>query len=275
MKTFLFATDFSKSSNKVAYFAAQLASNQHARLVLFHSYRFLAPYETDFGYTDPPLDLLERVSQRKLKDLKIRLHRKVDKNLEIITHTPQGLVVDTVQETIRDFHANLLIMCVAGNSPSGASYFGSIATNLITKVKIPLLLLPPKTKIGEIQNVVLAVDLQKPIDSIALEKGILLLKELKVILDVVFVAESEKEANSIAIKDGSMMVREMLRNIPHTFQTVVGENPVKEIIKFLKLHKAQMLLSMPKHHNFFEKLFLESYTQRLAFGAKMPVLAVS
>ncbi len=275
MKTFLFPTDFSKSAHKAANFAAQLASKQNARLVLFNSYHFIIPNDSDYSVILDSIEFLEKISQRKLTNLKKRLHQKVDKNLEIITILKQGFVKDTIKELIPELKVDLLLMCISGNTPSGANYFGSLAIEMVNKVKIPLLLLPAKSKIANIENVVLSVDLSLPIDAIALAKGLHLLRELNIILNVIYVAETAKIAQSKSVAEASLMIRELLGKIPHTFQSIVGENPVKEIIKFLRENKAQMLMTLPKHHNFFEKLFVESNTHQLAFGADVPVLVVS
>lgn len=275
MKTFVFATDFSRASNKVAYFAAQFAAQQKAKLVLFHAYRFLMPNYSDLGMVMESVDGLEEVSLKKLDKLKNRLLLKTNGELVIETFVKEGFEVEAIRDAVQEVKASLLLMSTVGDAPSGARYFGSIATEMIKQSQVPLMLIPPKNRFGELNNLVIAIDLKKTIDAVVFEKVIQLVKNLNAVLNIVYVAKNENEVHSSVVEEAALRVREILINTPHTFQTILGGNPTQEIIKFTKKNKAQMLITMPKHHGIFDKLFNEQHTERLAFDAGVPVLAVS
>lgn len=275
MKTFVFATDFSRNANKVAYFAAQLAIKQNAKLVLFHAYRFLMPNYSDLGMVLESVEGLEQIAVKKLENLKKRIHQKIDKNLIIETFVKEGFEVEAIRDAAQEVKANLLLMSTVGEAPSGAKYFGSIATEMIKQSSVPLLLIPPKSKFGELKNIVFAIDLKKTIDAVAFEKSVQFIKNMDSVLDLVYVAKSEAEVNSPIVEEAALRIRELLIKTPHTFQTIIGDNATQEVIKFTKKTKAQMLITMPRHHSFFEKFFIEQHTPKLAFDAGVPVLAVS
>lgn len=275
MKTFIFATDFSRNANKVAYFVAQLALKQDAKLVLFHAYRFMMPNYSDLGLVLESVEGLEQIALKKLENLKKRIHQKVDKNLPIETFVKEGFEVEAIRDAAKEVKANLLLMSTVGEAPSGARYFGSIATEMIKQSGVPLMLIPPKTKFGTFDNLVLAIDLKKTIDAVVFERLIQLVKNMGAVLNLVYVAKSEAEVHSVAVEEAALRIRELLLAIPHTFQTIIGESATSEIIKFTKKNKAQMLITLPKNHGFFDKFFNEQHTEKLAFDAGVPVLAVS
>ncbi|HEY1053748.1 MAG TPA: universal stress protein [Emticicia sp.] len=271
MKTILLATDFSKAANKASHIATQIAIRQDARLVLYHSYRFMNTYDDNYGY---PIEEVKRITSKKLGDLKKRIQATLEQPLEIITCNKHGFVMDTVKEAIEEFGVDLIVMSSVGDAPLGAGYFGSIATEMLDKLQVPMLILPPKYRKGAIENAVMAIDLKKPLDANALSKGIYLLRDLDAAVDVVYVAKTAEEANSEEVKEASVRVRDLLKNVPHTFETIVEGKQVDGINRFVKKRKAQLLITFPKHHTFFEKVFLQGNTRRLVFDTDVPVLAI-
>ncbi|MFD2519801.1 universal stress protein [Emticicia soli] len=271
MKTILLATDFSKAANKAIYLASQIAIKQEARLILFHAYRFMNTYDDNYGI---PIDELKKLSARKLADLKKRILAKVDQPLEIEICNRRGFVLDTVKEVIAEFGVDLIIMSSVGDTPLGAGFFGSVATEMIDKLKTPMLVLPPKYRLKNIENAVMGIDLTKPIDAAAFGKAIYFLRDADAVVDVVFVAKDEEEAASEAIRKATLNLRELMKNVPHTFQTLVDKKRLEAINGFTKKRKAQLLITFPQHHGFFEKIFFTQNTRRLVFDAEVPVLAI-
>ena len=271
MKTILLATDFSKAANKAIHIAAQIAVKQQARLVLYHSYRFMNTYDDNYGF---PIDVVKRISSRKLSDLKKRILAKVEQPLEIILCNKHGFVMDTIKEAIEEYGVDLIVMSSVGDAPLGAGYFGSIATEMLDKLNVPMLVLPPKYGRKAITNAVMAVDLKQTVDTDALGKGIYFLRDFDTIVDVVFVAQTSVEANSEEVKEAGLKLRELLTNVPHTFEIIVGGKQVDEINNFVRKSKAQLLITFPKHHTFFERVFLQGNTRRLVFDVDVPLLAI-
>jgi nucleotide-binding universal stress UspA family protein len=271
MKTILLATDFSKAANKAIYIATQIAIKQKARLILFHSYRFMNTYDDNYGY---PIDEVKKISEKKLNYLKKRTLARIDRPLEIILCNRHGFVMDTIKEVIAEFGVDMIVMSSVGDAPLGAGYFGSIATEMLDKLKVPMLILPPKYKLTYIENAVMAIDLKKPVDAIAFEKSIYFLRDLDAIVDVLYVSKTVEEANSEEMKEAGLKLRELLKNVPHTFQTIIGTRQIEEMNDFVKKRKAQLLITFPQHHTFFEKVFLQGNTRRLVFDSEVPVLAI-
>lgn len=271
MKTILLATDFSRAANKAAHRAAQVAIQQKARLILFHAYRFLNTYDDNYGL---PIDEVKKITAKKLSELKKRVLAKVDQPLEIELCNRRGFVLDTVKEVIEEFGVDLIVMSSVGDSPLGAGFFGSVATEMLSSLKVPMLVLPSKYSLKKVENAVIGVDLKKNVDATALGKAVYFLRDFDAVTDVVFVAGTAAEANSTEVKKAEVGLRELLRNVPHTFQTVVGNNKVDEINSFVKKRKAQLLITFPEHHGFFDRIFMAGNTRRLVFDAEVPVLAI-
>ncbi|RZK13770.1 MAG: universal stress protein [Flavobacterium sp.] len=271
MKTILLPTDFTRAANKAIYVAADIAIKQQARLVLFHAYRFMNTYDDNYGL---PIEEVKRISTKKLNELKKRIVAKTSQPLEIVLCNKHGFVMDTIKEAIEEFSVDLIVMSSVGDSPLGANYFGSIATGMIQKLQIPLLILPPVYRQRKIENAVMAIDLKKMVDATVFGKSIYFLRDLDTVVDILYVAKSEQEAESKEIKEAILNLREVLKNVPHTFKVEIASNPTVAINNFVKSRKAQLLITFPQVHGFIESLFTKGNTQRLVFDVEVPVLAV-
>ncbi len=271
MKTILLPTDFSRAANKATHLAVKMAFRQQARLILFHSYRFLNTYDDNYGL---PIDEVEKVSLKKLNALKKRILARTSQPLQIVLCNRHGFVMDTVKEVIEEFGVDLIVMSSVGDSPLGASYFGSVATEMLHQLKIPLLVVPPAYKQRKIENAVMAIDLKDPINADVLGRSVYLLRDLNAVTDIIYVSKDEKEANSKIIKDATLHLKELLKHVPHTFKIEIASHPVEAINKFVKSRKAQVLITFPQSHGFFERIFVKGHTHSLIFDVEVPVLAV-
>jgi nucleotide-binding universal stress UspA family protein len=269
MKTIVFATDFSKGSRKAAQTAAQIALKTKAKLIIFHAYRYVMPFESEMSEVAVSSQELEKYSFFMLKRLKQRLGKKFSEKLNIEIQVKEGFVIDTLKEILKETNADLLVMGSVGDSPVGAKYFGSIATSMIHQTHTPLLLVPPKTKFSLFSNVVLGIDFIYEVEAQILEKTVNILRDLDAVVNIVTIDEESDKVKAFGLK-----VREMLKNVPHTFSVVEGNDFTKSVLVFAKSNNVDLIITFPKKHSFFERIFAESNTERLAFNNEIPVLAV-
>ncbi|WP_435355649.1 universal stress protein [Emticicia sp. SJ17W-69] len=269
MKTIVFATDFSKGSRKAALTAAQIAIKAKAKLVIFHAFRYILPYESELSEVSITSKELQKHSLFVMKRLKTRLLKKFSEKLDIELQVKEGLVIDVLKQMLEESQADLLVMGSVGDAPVGAKYFGSIATAMIHQTKTPILLVPPKTKYSFFSNAVLGLDFFYELNTQSLQKAVSLLRDFDAAVNIITIAEESAEAKANGLK-----VREMLKNVPHTFSVIEGDNFKKLALKFAKDNHADLIITFPKKHNFFERIFTESNTERLAFNDEIPILAV-
>lgn len=274
MKTIIFATDFSKASGQAALTAAQIALRTGAKLILFHAYRYIAPYDPEVNSLIITEMDLENSSIKALKRLKKRLLDKTEPKLNVEYIAKEGFVEDALRDQITASGADLLVMGTSGTSPMAARFFGSFATSMLKKSPVPLLLNPPKAKFKAFENAVLALDLSKENDSVSISKMLQFFKHFEAVLNIVTVSGSEEAEEIEKLKSKGVFIRELLGQRPHTFSVVTGDKASSAILKFAKEQKADLIVSLPKHHNFFERLLTESNTERLALDSDVPVLAI-
>lgn len=269
MKTIVFATDFSSNSRKAAETAAQIALKTNSELIIFHAFRTVMPYETEMSEIVFTARDLERHSMFMLKKLCLRLKKKFSEDLKIELVAKEGLVIDALKVVLKDSQADLLVMGSVGDSPFGAKYFGSLATTMIHQTHVPLLLVPPKTKFSFFKNTIIGLDFFHEVDLSVLEKTVGVLRDFDAVVNLISISDEPTEARKEGIK-----IREILKNVPHTFTVVEGDDFTKAVLQFAKDNSADLIITFPRKHSLFERIFAESNTERLAFNDDIPILAV-
>lgn len=270
MKTILLATDFSKAADSASAQAAQLAALLHTRLILVHIYQD----SMNIFSLDPHTTRIKKnkiSSLRKLSRLRDRLQNAYNGLLNISVIAEEGPTLETINEVAMRHRADLIIMGTMGEKSPGARYFGSQATEMILKTAIPILLVPPNITVTPFKNMVIAIDLSKPVDAGELDEVILFAERFKAKPDIVCMSENPKESS---VQKASEHIRHLMMNYPHTLAIVEGHDLVSILSGFEKRTEADLLVILPRPHN--KRIFsvLESVSEKIARQSKIPVLVV-
>ncbi|MFC5269790.1 universal stress protein [Adhaeribacter terreus] len=148
MKNILVSTDFSQPAYTAAVFAAELARQTKARLVLFHAYHPGILLEEETIWADP--DLLEREVQEKMDQLARELHLKF--GLSVTRVLKPGFAVDEMLALAKKVKADLLVIGTEGAGKRIKSGPGKICAEVLKKAGMPVICLPPETTFAQFQT---------------------------------------------------------------------------------------------------------------------------
>ncbi len=270
MKTILLATDFSYAASKVANYAAQLAKQMGAKLILLHASHPMLTYTPDMQGMVFNQNFENKFKERKLLTLAKRLVRLTEGKVQMETILKEGFAVDVIQQVTAQIKPNYLIMSTVGQLPQSSKLMGSVATEMLTKSSAPLMLIPTKTKFKPYENVFLAIDLNKKVDAIALQKVIDGLKSFKALINIFSVVENP---NNPLIKEAGLKLREILKEYPHMLNIVEGDNFVHTFLAYIKKNKADLVVVLPQQHNFIERWFVQSNSEQVVLRSNIPIVA--
>ncbi len=271
MKTILFATDFSEASENASVIAMQMAVQLNARLVLFHAYQPWI-FKTDFpvkGHLNPELQRLEAL--RSLARLRRKLAKSSNTKVMAEVIAREGLTLDVLQEVVSEYNPDVLVMSTAGDAPQASRLFGNLTTAMIARTTVPMLLVPPTISTLHINQLTLALDLTQTVDAVALDSVARFALAFDAAVDMVCITENPDD---LALRKAAEHIRELFRLVPHTMSLVHGDQLVAGLERFIDENKTDMLVMLPQAHSWFEQLFTESNTQRMARQSDIPVLAV-
>ncbi len=273
MKTIVVATDLTANSNRAAHFAAQLARDQGAKLILLNIFRYWPsnPAEVVGDYPLSREEMREN-HQRELDSLASLLMKEYGTGFVIESLTEEGYVIPTVQGIIKEKKADLLVMSPVGSAPQGAQIMGSVATKMVTQTPVPLLIVPPSQRYIPFRNAVLAVDLDTPPDAVVLDTMIRFAERFGCVVNVISVHDQPED---LAIKKRAEHIRHLLASVPHTFTVKKGKEIYETLLNFSVSTKADLMMMMPQKQGWFWSIFNQGETERMARLTDIPLLIIA
>lgn len=272
MKTILAASDFSKASRNAIQYAAQAAKKTGAKLVLFHAYH--PPVAVSDGYiVTPSLEEMKKNSLAKLRRIAASLHTTLGVKLKIEKVCLCGMAADELTIFAEEHKVDLVVMGMRHAGPVAEKLIGSIATTFIRKTKCPVLLIPENTEFRKIKKIVFASDYK---NNEAVEPPVL--KELSGIwksqVHIVHVFTGEKTVPTTTEAIAGLQLDRAFQNIEHSFHSIINTDVVNGINEYVTDHKADLVVMSPRKHTFFDTLFKENTTKKMAFHALVPLLII-
>jgi nucleotide-binding universal stress UspA family protein len=170
MKNILVTTDFSQPAYNAVVFAAQLAQQAGARLILFHAYHPAILLEEETIWADP--EVLEKEVQEKIDQLARELHKTY--NISVTRVLKPGFAVDEILDVSKKVKADLLIIGTEGAGKRPKTGPGKICSEVLKKAELPVICLPPDIKINTFSGLINSRETHQTLGNAA---GLTLFKE--------------------------------------------------------------------------------------------------
>jgi nucleotide-binding universal stress UspA family protein len=271
MKTIVLATDFSAGARRAASFAAQLAKDQKATLILVHAFHVWTDNPTKTGDFELSVTARRESSENQLYRLADELGEELGTYVPIRCVAEEGHTMNAIRQVTTAKQADLLIMSTVGTAPQSAQLMGSIATEMVAETTVPLLLIPPDGTYAGVKNVVLGIDLSAPPDAIALDTALGFARSFGSVINVLCISDTP---NDDEVKHRAEHIRHLLVQQPHTLTIEDGDEIYDTLLDFAHASKADLIMMLPQTRSWFWKLVSEGETQRVARLTDIPLLAV-
>ena len=153
MKKVLIALDYDPTAQKVAEVGFEMAKKMNAEITLLHvmadplyySSAGYSPIMGFIGYMDmgpmelDSVDILKKVSQEFLDKSKLHLGDKTIKTL-----VKEGDYADTILDTAKELHAEIIVMGSHSRKWLENILMGSVTEKVLHHTSIPLFIIPTK-----------------------------------------------------------------------------------------------------------------------------------
>ncbi len=273
MKLILAPTDFSKTSRNAIYYAAEIAKRAKAKLVLLHV--FHPPVIiSEAPVVLPVPENYEKECLKALRRIRYQLLTKHGRRFNVEIVCLEGLATDVVSEFALEHNADLVVVGTHGAGVIEEKLVGSVTSDLIARCKKPLLSVGVKTKFKSIKKIVLATDY------LALSSESLL-DPVKEIADMfsshVYVLNVIGKANELpTVKQAveGVKLELLFKEQNHSFHVIENNDVVKGINTFVEDKHMDMVVMVPRKHNFFKALINKRNTKAMAFHTVAPLLTI-
>lgn len=269
MNTFLLTTDFSKASYHALKYAASMAADLGAgKLIIYHAQEGEGP---SASWQSEHEKIIEKLEQMRNE---ITTHFLPDQTPHFEIMTNEMPVEIGVQLLAEQFEADLIIVGATGKSPFRQAWVGSSATRMAATTRYPLLIVPENAHFKPIRRVVFACDLKQVSESTPVKEIGKWLNILKANLLVLNVAKEKRPFDPDIIPE-QYKIHQLLEPFNPDYHYTQGDDIADEIEDFAEDHSAGIIVSVPKPHSFFERVFQKSVTKQLMRESDIPVLVLN
>jgi nucleotide-binding universal stress UspA family protein len=267
MKTLIVPTDFSPAADNAMHYAAQLARQVQAGILLTHI------YQIPVSMNDMPVILVSAEELKKNADEGLERCAqdlaRTHPGLRINTESRLGDVNDELEDISKDLNPVAIVMGSHGSSDLERLIFGSNTLSVIRQNRYPVIAVPAQFKQFSLQNVVLAVDLLEG-QKFPVEQIKEFMQHLNANINVVHV--TNKEGSDTDLQRDILL--NQLHSLNPSFQVVRNENVRNGLIQYLQEVNADLLLLFPHQHNFMERLFFKLHTLDIVKHTTIPVMTI-
>lgn len=266
MKKILFPTDFSTAAENAFSYAISLAEEIDAKIDVVHIYHL--PF---VDATNVPPEYIEEMLAEKQNVVRAKLREftekhpsdRIDREM-----TVYGLFIpQEIKDLIEDNDYDLVVMGTKGEHHSQIEkIMGSVTTHTMMQAPCPVLAVPFDASWKDIRRIAYATNFE-PKDTKA--AGQLMNFASALAAEVHFVHIETSPAI------GKMEDYISLANYPYTFTdfAIVNSPSVIEGVEhYVKDRKIDLLALFIPERRLWEKLFHNSFTKKMAFHSKMPIL---
>jgi nucleotide-binding universal stress UspA family protein len=273
MKTIIVPTDFSPIATNAMNFAADMAVNINASLMLLHV------YQVPVSMTDVPVvlvsaDELRKNSETRLEEIKNALIHTTSGKIKIYTEARMGDVSDELVDACKHIQPFAVIMGTRGATGVERALFGSTTLTAIRHLTWPVIVVPPGKVYGTgIKKIGFACDFNKVIENTPVQFIKNMVKEFGAELHVLNV-DYESRHFKPETPEESLMLHTLLEDLNPNYHFINHADIEDGINEFAESNNIDLLITIPKKHGWIDSLFKHSSTKELITQSHVPIMCV-
>lgn len=271
MKQILVPIDFSEASLNAAKYAAELARVDNTNILLLNVVS--QAVISDESVLAPIL----QTQEEKVNENKRRLQRDVnflslEYSSEIAGRVTTGLPVDVIFEIARMHNTDLIVAGMKGRGKSN-SIFGSVATAMIRRRELPVLLIPERARFQEWKNITVATDFDADMEMNRYELLWELAEKFSSRINILNVEKSDTSMSQSEII-GKVLTETAFSKLDHQFHEVRQRNITRGILSFINENPTDLLVMIEHKHNLFERIFAKEHIKEMSYETRVPLLVL-
>jgi len=274
MKKILFPTDFSPAADAAFAYAMHLADHLDAHIYGLHAYSLT--HSADWLAPPDLIDSLqsdeEQRAMEKMQEYHARILAEGQKDIPFHPLLRVGFASDVLEKACQELKPDLVVMGTKGATNSLDRFLGSITSQVISRIDVPVLAIPANTVYSSIDRIVYAADYRER-DTESIKRLGKIAYNLGAQIDLVHVQHPDEEAFSAELKQ---QIREMYQaetGQEHLqIHEIQNESAADGLATFVEQRATDLLAVSTHKRGFFESLFHRSVTRRLALYAAKPLL---
>lgn len=272
IKHIIVPLDFSENAEKACMYAYNLAAKFNAEIILLNAI-FIPP-----ASPDSPSYILQEETEvlRNANSDKLKAQAEKYKTLFPTVNSRTQISITTVahacKEAAEKYSNSMVVMGTQGASGIKKALLGSNTADVAENSNVPVLALPESANATLPLRIMIASDYFDQ-DMAVAEEVIDLAKKLDAIVYFVHIAEGEDFEKEI-LEMFEKKIREKNNYQGLHFDLAFGTNILEGIESYAKTNNIDLVVSIKRKRNFFQRFFSKSITKEMLFHTKIPVLSI-
>ncbi|HVX50873.1 MAG TPA: universal stress protein [Chitinophagaceae bacterium] len=266
MYTVIAPTNFSEDSIHAVNYAADLAINLNADLLLLHVVQMPAAF--DVPLTQYEYETILQDAEEELALLRNDLLLRCDNEINIATKAVFSTIENEITEAAEVKKPFIIVIGPERENAASRFFFGSNTLSVVKKQHYPVIVVPRNGVFKQIRRIGLATDLQD-ISEVPVESLRTLIEIFNANLDIIHVCKSrdDEAAAKACLNSLKLKLQEFNPEVHIVFNTDVEEG----LRAYAEEHREDMMVVIPREHTLLHK----SHTNQMARHSSVPLLAVS
>ena len=264
MKKIIAPTDFSPLAENACLYAAGLAADIKAEILLFHTVE-LPLSVADYPVTEELFD--EAGVEKKLQALKSKLRAATNDKVTIKTKNVLGFADHEISELCNRTKPFAVVMSSHNSNLLHSFLPGSTTVYTAKHVYFPVIVVPHSALYKPFKRVAFATDL-KDIYEVPVKEIETIVKLFNAKLEIFYAGRNEKAINRHAVNN--MLLNQRMEYLNPEYYFVEDDNVHRGITELAKKHAIDLLIILSKKHGPLHK----SQTKDFVFYSHVPVMVI-
>ena len=275
----LIPTDFSRNAWHAICYALEILKHNHCEIHLINAFSIadglsvlMYPEPGDEDYETAKLESEEELS--KLAD-KITIRQQGFSTHNVKIAAICGEPLEVIQDYSQTHQIELIVMGTQGVSDTGKAVFGSVAVNVMEKVRhCPVLVVPQSTLIVPPREIVFPTKLSSNFN----ETNLRVLNEIVLAhhsqLKILHIFKNTTDVLSKAQNECLNQLKQFLPRHEVSFKTLHNIDVLNGINCFIESRESDMVTFLNKKHAFFGSILSRPLIKQITFYTRVPILVL-
>jgi nucleotide-binding universal stress UspA family protein len=272
MKLIIATTDFSAISNNAIKYATDMATAMGTSLMLVNVYQLPISF-SEVPLVTISLDEIRDISEQKLAEMKKNLESITDGKLKIYTESRLGEVGEEITKLTETLSPFAIIMGTRGTTGAGRFFMGSNSISVISKVGVPVFVIPPGVRFKPFKKIGLATDLKAVVDNTPISKIREVVQFFHAELHVLNVDYHRKHFTP-STPEETLNMDSLLAGMNPLYDFIENKDIDQGLNDFSEKNNLDLLITLPKKHSMLERFFEKSTTRELIHETHIPIMCI-
>lgn len=272
MKLIIAPTDFSPISDNAIKYATDMATAMGTSLMLVNIYQLPISF-SEVPLVTISLDEIRKISEEKLGELRHNLETITAGKLKIYTESKLGDVGEEITKMTETLSPFAIIMGTRGTTGTGRFFMGSNTISVISKVGVPVFVIPPGVRFKQFKKIGLATDLRDVVDHTPVAKIREIVQFFNAELHVLNVDYHRKHFTP-STPEETLNMDSLLAGMSPLYDFIENKDIEEGLNDFAEKNDLDLVITLPKKHSMLERFFEKSTTRELIHESHIPIMCI-